>query len=114
VATDGGGSIRRPASHTGLLGFKPSTGRVARRDGFPQILFGGLYGLHGTQVIGCMHGFSFSRCSKELSRLGKALFIRLSSKGCVLPVGLRLSGKCLLQKLLCFGQIQSLLFNSSC
>jgi aspartyl-tRNA(Asn)/glutamyl-tRNA(Gln) amidotransferase subunit A len=38
LGTDGGGSIRRPASHTGLVGFKPSTGRVARHHGFPQIL----------------------------------------------------------------------------
>ena len=38
LATDGGGSIRRPASHTGLVGFKPSQGRVARADGLPQIL----------------------------------------------------------------------------
>jgi aspartyl-tRNA(Asn)/glutamyl-tRNA(Gln) amidotransferase subunit A len=38
LATDGGGSIRRPASHTGLVGFKPSTGRVPRLDGFPSIL----------------------------------------------------------------------------
>ena len=38
LATDGGGSIRRPASHTGLVGFKPSRGRVARADGLPQIL----------------------------------------------------------------------------
>ena len=29
LATDGGGSIRRPASHTGLVGFKPSQGRVS-------------------------------------------------------------------------------------
>lgn len=28
--TDGGGSIRRPAAHNGLVGLKPSTGRVAR------------------------------------------------------------------------------------
>ena len=26
LGTDGGGSIRRPAAHTGLVGFKPSTG----------------------------------------------------------------------------------------
>jgi len=38
LGTDGGGSIRRPASHTGLVGFKPSTGRWPRLDGFPAIL----------------------------------------------------------------------------
>jgi aspartyl-tRNA(Asn)/glutamyl-tRNA(Gln) amidotransferase subunit A len=38
LGTDGGGSIRRPACHTGLVGFKPSVGRIARIDGFPAIL----------------------------------------------------------------------------
>jgi aspartyl-tRNA(Asn)/glutamyl-tRNA(Gln) amidotransferase subunit A len=38
LGTDGGGSIRRPASHAGLVGFKPSIGRVARGPSLPQIL----------------------------------------------------------------------------
>jgi aspartyl-tRNA(Asn)/glutamyl-tRNA(Gln) amidotransferase subunit A len=38
IGTDGGGSIRRPSSHTGLIGLKPSRGRVPRSDGFPAIL----------------------------------------------------------------------------
>jgi aspartyl-tRNA(Asn)/glutamyl-tRNA(Gln) amidotransferase subunit A len=35
IGTDMGGSTRLPASYTGLLGMRPSTGRIARRFGFP-------------------------------------------------------------------------------
>lgn len=38
LGTDGGGSIRRPAAHCGLVGFKPSVGAVARTDGLPTLL----------------------------------------------------------------------------
>jgi aspartyl-tRNA(Asn)/glutamyl-tRNA(Gln) amidotransferase subunit A len=43
--TDGGGSIRRPAAHAGLIGFKPSRDTVRRGKGFPAIL-------HDFEVIG--------------------------------------------------------------
>lgn len=38
IGTDGGGSLRRPAAHCGVFGFKPSLGQIARSGGFPQIL----------------------------------------------------------------------------
>jgi aspartyl-tRNA(Asn)/glutamyl-tRNA(Gln) amidotransferase subunit A len=47
IGTDGGGSIRRPAGHVGLVGLKPSPGRVARANGLPVIL-------HDFEVIGPM------------------------------------------------------------
>ena len=38
IGQDGGGSIRRPASHTGLVGLKPSLGAVAREHVLPSLL----------------------------------------------------------------------------
>jgi aspartyl-tRNA(Asn)/glutamyl-tRNA(Gln) amidotransferase subunit A len=39
LATDGGGSIRRPAAHTGLVGLKPGRDIAPRGRGFPEINF---------------------------------------------------------------------------
>ena len=38
LGTDGGGSTRRPAAYTGLIGFKPGMGHVPRGGGLPQVL----------------------------------------------------------------------------
>lgn len=44
VGTDAGGSIRRPASYAGVVGYRPSTGRIPRVVGFPALA-------HDFQVI---------------------------------------------------------------
>ena len=54
VATDAGGSIRRPSGHTGVAGLKPGLGRVPRRFGFPALA-------HDLQVIGPV-----ARCVDDL------------------------------------------------
>ncbi len=45
LATDGGGSIRRPCAYTGLVGLKPGWDVVPRADGLPEML-------PGLEVIG--------------------------------------------------------------
>lgn len=37
LGTDAAGSIRRPAGYTGVVGFRPTTGRIARYHGFPPL-----------------------------------------------------------------------------
>lgn len=54
LATDAGGSIRRPAGHAGVAGLKPGLGQVPRRFGFPPLA-------HDLQVIG-----PIARCVADL------------------------------------------------
>ncbi len=72
LATDAGGSTRRPAGLTGLLGLKPGVGRVPRRYGFPALA-------HDLQAIG-----TITRCVADL----RAVFTAISA-GPGLPVGER-------------------------
>ena len=61
IGTDGGGSIRRPAGHTGLYGLKPTIGTVARGGGLPQLLL-------DFEVIG-----GLTRSAADLRRLHAVL-----------------------------------------
>lgn len=61
VGTDGGGSTRRPAGHTGLFGLKPTIGTIPRRGGLPQLLM-------DFEVVG-----SFARSARDLRLLHQAM-----------------------------------------
>jgi len=39
LGTDGGGSIRRPCAHTGLVGLKPTAELISRENGLPRFMF---------------------------------------------------------------------------
>ncbi|WP_431121137.1 amidase [Variovorax paradoxus] len=61
LATDGGGSIRRPCAYTGLIGLKPTWDAVPRADGLPEML-------PGLEVIG-----PIARTTADLVRILQVL-----------------------------------------
>ncbi|SEG86195.1 amidase [Marinobacterium lutimaris] len=61
LCTDGGGSIRRPAAHSHLFGFKPAIGAIERGEGLPQLLL-------DMEVVGPV-----ARCSEDIELLYRAL-----------------------------------------
>jgi len=69
LATDAGGSIRRPAGHAGVAGLKPGLGRVPRRFGFAPLA-------HDLQVIGPV-----ARCVADL----RAIFVSIALPGRAAP-----------------------------
>lgn len=67
LGTDGGGSIRRPASHTNLVGLKPSRGRVRRGNGLPPIFL-------DFEVVGPM-----ARCVGDVAAVMRAIAPRAAA-----------------------------------
>jgi aspartyl-tRNA(Asn)/glutamyl-tRNA(Gln) amidotransferase subunit A len=73
IGTDMGGSTRLPASYTGLVGMRPSTGRIPRRFGFPATAI-------DFQVIG-----PFARTMRDM----RLLYGVLAGPDCRDPYSLR-------------------------
>lgn len=58
LGTDAGGSTRRPAAHTGLVGFKPSSGVIPHPWGFAEPNYGqSVIGVFGRDVADCAWAF---------------------------------------------------------
>jgi aspartyl-tRNA(Asn)/glutamyl-tRNA(Gln) amidotransferase subunit A len=78
LGTDGGGSTRRPAAHTGIVGLKPSLDRIARSGGFP-LLF------HDLEVVGVL-----TRTVADLSPLMRVMASWSAQPATALTIGVAL------------------------
>lgn len=80
LATDGGGSARRPAAYCGVLGYKPSAGLVGRAGGLPDLFLGrevvGILGRAVSDVRSCAEGIAGAAIQAVSTPPARILFLR--------------------------------------
>jgi aspartyl-tRNA(Asn)/glutamyl-tRNA(Gln) amidotransferase subunit A len=86
IGTDAGGSTRRPASHTGLVGLKPSPGLIPHPWGFPEPNYGlSVIGLFARDVADCAYMFDHLQAFDAADPAAPPLQLALGADDSSLP-----------------------------
>ncbi len=94
LATDGGGSTRRPAGHVGVVGLKPSLNRISRAGGFAPLMFDcETVGLMARTVSGVRLMFEAMAIDLRPARPGSARVLVVERLGDA-PVEPAIAGRC--------------------